>query len=266
MSDELLDCLGRRRSPPTSAFHAGRTPRNAGLRYPADPPPVEEIVAVMRAAGPGAYGDRLRGIIVVLWRAGLRVGEALALAETDLDPSRGSVLIRRGKGGKRREVGMDGWGWRQLEPWLEYRRQLPVGPLFLRSARPQPRPPLGARRGPSGAAPRRRPGRGAPPAGAPSAPPRPRRRDGPRGVPLVVIQRQLGHAHLGITRSICRALTTPKSSTPSTTAPRQSYPPAPACARRDGHYPPDDRFAAGAILLAPAAAGRDSVGCDRPIG
>jgi len=89
MSDELLDCLGRRRSPAaTSAFHAGRTPRNAGLRYPADPPPVEEIVAVMRAAGPGAYGDRLRGIIVVLWRAGLRVREALALAETDLDPSR----------------------------------------------------------------------------------------------------------------------------------------------------------------------------------
>jgi hypothetical protein len=70
MSDELLDCLGRRRSPAaTSAFHVGRTPRNAGLRYPADPPPVEEIVAVMRAAGPGAYGDRLRGIIVVHGKA-----------------------------------------------------------------------------------------------------------------------------------------------------------------------------------------------------
>src|SRR5450755_4192920 len=86
MSEELLDCLGRRRSPAaTSAFHAGRLPRNRGLRYPADPPPVEEIVAVMRAAGPGAYGDRLRAIVVVLWRAGLRIGEALALAETDLD-------------------------------------------------------------------------------------------------------------------------------------------------------------------------------------
>jgi len=47
----------------------------------------------MRAAGPGAYGDRLRAIIVVLWRAGLRVGEALALAETDLDPARGAVLV-----------------------------------------------------------------------------------------------------------------------------------------------------------------------------
>ncbi len=40
------------------------------------------------------------------WRGRLRVGEALALAEIDLDPSRGAILIRRGKGGKCREVGM----------------------------------------------------------------------------------------------------------------------------------------------------------------
>jgi integrase len=47
----------------------------------------------------------------VLWRAGLRIGEAMALTEPDLDPGRGSVLIRQGKGGKRREVGMDQWGF-----------------------------------------------------------------------------------------------------------------------------------------------------------
>ena len=112
MAKELVDCLGRRRSPATtSAFHVGRPPRNRGMRYPADPPPVEQIIAVMRAAGAGAYGDRLRGVMVVCWRAGLRVGEALALAETDLDPSRGAILIRKGKGGKRREVGMDRFGW-----------------------------------------------------------------------------------------------------------------------------------------------------------
>jgi integrase len=131
MSEELLDRLGRWRSPAaTWAFHVGRPPRNRGLRYPADPPAVEEIVAVMRAGGPGAHGDRLRAIIVVLCRAGLRVGEALALAETDLDPARGAVVVRRGRGGKRREVGLDAWGWRALDLWLEYRCQLPVGPLL----------------------------------------------------------------------------------------------------------------------------------------
>ncbi len=49
-SVSLLDCAGRRRSPATlREYHKGRTPRNKGLRYPADPPTVEEIIAVMRA-------------------------------------------------------------------------------------------------------------------------------------------------------------------------------------------------------------------------
>ena len=45
----VLDSAGRRRSPATlPGFHAGRPPRNKGMRYPADPPTVEEIIAVMR--------------------------------------------------------------------------------------------------------------------------------------------------------------------------------------------------------------------------
>jgi integrase len=131
MSELLLDRAGRRRSPATMpGFHAGRPPRNKGLRYPADPPKVGEIVAVMRAAGDDADGRRLRGLIAILWRAGLRIQEALDLSEADLDQRRGELLVRRGKEGRRREVGMDGWGWEQLQPWLELRLQLPVGPLL----------------------------------------------------------------------------------------------------------------------------------------
>ena len=127
----LLDCAGRRRSPATLAsFHQGRLPRNKGLRYRPDPPTVEEIVAVMRSTGDDPDGLRLRGVIIILWRAGLRISEALALAESDLDAHRGAVLVRRGKGGKRREVGMDRWAWEQLEPWLAVRARLPVGALF----------------------------------------------------------------------------------------------------------------------------------------
>ncbi len=70
----LLDAAGRRRSPATlPGFHCGRPPRNKGLRYPADPPAVEEIVAVMRVAGETLHGLRTRALIVVLWRAGLRI-------------------------------------------------------------------------------------------------------------------------------------------------------------------------------------------------
>jgi hypothetical protein len=68
MPEPLFDAAGRRRSPATMpGSHAGRPPRNKGVRYPADPPPVEEIVTVMRTAGESAHGHRLRALIVVLW-------------------------------------------------------------------------------------------------------------------------------------------------------------------------------------------------------
>jgi integrase len=56
-------------------------------------------------------------MIVVLWLAGLRVQEALTLAGHHFDQRRGSIFVRHGKGGRRREVGMDEWGWEHLRPW-----------------------------------------------------------------------------------------------------------------------------------------------------
>jgi site-specific recombinase XerD len=196
----VLDAAGRRRSPATlPGYHTGRPPRNKGIRYPADPPTIDEIVAVMRHTGEDRHGWRLRAMIVVLWRAGLRVQEALALTEHDLDHRRGSVLVRSGKGGRRREVGMDGWGWEQLRPWIGARAELPVGPLFCVIDGPTRGRPW------SGAAVRTEFRRVAAQAGV-------RRRFAPHqlrhahalelareGVPLNIIQRQLGHVNLGTT-------------------------------------------------------------------
>ena len=196
----LLDAAGDQQSPVTMpGYHQGRPPKNKGQRFPADPPPVEEIIAVMRATGNGADGARLRALIIVLWRAGLRISEALDLAETDLDRSRGAVLVRAGKGGRRREVGMDRWPWDQLTTYLEVRAALPVGALFCVL-----HGPTAGRRWEASAA-RRQLRRTAEAAGV-------RRRFAPHqlrhahaielaheGVPLVVIQRQLGHCNLGVT-------------------------------------------------------------------
>jgi site-specific recombinase XerD len=196
----LLDAAGRRRSPATlPGHHCGRPPRNKGRHYPADPPTVEEIVAVMRCAGQSPDGLRVRALIVVLWRAGLRISEALALAESDLDRVTGAVLVRRGKGGKRRKVGTDRWAWQQTAPWLDYRPALPVGALLCVLHRPtagRPWSPSAARSTLRDLAIT---------AGV-------RRRFAPHqlrhahavemareGVPLTVVQRQLGHANLGIT-------------------------------------------------------------------
>jgi len=205
----LIDAAGRPRSPATlPGFRAGCPPRNKGLRFPAEPPRVEEIIAVMRAAGSGAHGLRMRALVVVLWRAGLRINEALSLAETDLEPRRGAILVRHGKGDKRREVGMDEWAWEHVDPWARHRLTLPAGPFFCivdGATRGRTWSQSGAR-----AALRRL----ATVAGV-------RRRFAPHqlrhahavemareGVPLPAIQRQLGHAHLGVTSTYLQGIDT----------------------------------------------------------
>jgi site-specific recombinase XerD len=70
----------------------------------------------MRQTGDNGHGHRLTALIVMLWRAGLRINEALSLIETDLDRGRGAVLVRHGKNDRRREVGMDAWAWSAIEP------------------------------------------------------------------------------------------------------------------------------------------------------
>ena len=91
----LLDAAGRRRSPATTpGYLAGRAPHNKGMHYPPDPPRPEEIIVVMRQAGHGRHGLRMRALIAILWRGGLRISEALALNETDIDERRGSLLPR----------------------------------------------------------------------------------------------------------------------------------------------------------------------------
>jgi hypothetical protein len=79
MESVLLDAAGHRRSPATMpGYHRGRRPRNKGELYPADPPTVEKIIAVMRTIDDRPEGHRLRASIVLLWRAGLRINEALS--------------------------------------------------------------------------------------------------------------------------------------------------------------------------------------------
>jgi site-specific recombinase XerD len=127
----LLDAAGRRRSPASiPGYLSGRAPHNKSMQYPPDPPRPEEIVVVMRQAGHDRHGLRVRALVAVLWRGGLRISAALALNETDVDERRGSLLIRHGKGDKRRETGMDQFGFEQLAAWLTPRVSLPPGPLF----------------------------------------------------------------------------------------------------------------------------------------
>jgi hypothetical protein len=54
----LLDAAGHPRSPVTlPGYHQGRPPKNKGLTFPTDPPPIEEIIAVIRATSNNADGS-----------------------------------------------------------------------------------------------------------------------------------------------------------------------------------------------------------------
>ena len=146
MSDvPVLDARGYRRSKATlPGFHVGRPPRNRGRRHPADPPTTDELVRLLRGCGDSRSGERLRALIVLLWRSGLRISEALALDERDLDPSSGSITVRRGKGGRRRIVGMDPWAWIELKRWDAIREQPAPGPYFCVISGPTSGRPLSA--------------------------------------------------------------------------------------------------------------------------
>ena len=66
-----------------------------------------ELKALLRVCSArAATGLRNRALLVLGWRGGLRLGEALGLYPRDLDPVAGTVNVRRGKGGKQRLVGL----------------------------------------------------------------------------------------------------------------------------------------------------------------
>jgi site-specific recombinase XerD len=94
----------------------------------------DEVEALMRACSRRApTGRRNRAMIAVMWRCGLRCSELLALMPKDVDPEAGRVIVQRGKGGKRRVLGLDLGTSLVIEQWLVSRRKLGLGsksPLF----------------------------------------------------------------------------------------------------------------------------------------
>jgi site-specific recombinase XerC len=125
----------------------------AGVRRLLLPPRVEEIVAMMRQAADDRHGWRLRAIVVVLWRAGLRVQEALALAKHGLHVRRGSVRVRNGKGGRRPEVGIGRVGLAAAAPMAQRTGRAAGRLAVLHHRRPHARATVVRRRGPLRVAP-----------------------------------------------------------------------------------------------------------------
>ena len=124
-----------------SGYRAGMKPANAGHTYPAEVLTRDEVNRLLSACGRGSAGLRTRALITLLYRSGLRVAEALALRPKDLDLINGTVTVLHGKGNRRRTVGVDAQALAVVQLWLDRRRSLAIGPaapVFCTITQPNP--------------------------------------------------------------------------------------------------------------------------------
>lgn len=110
---------------------------NRGKRFPPDPVNAEEFALMLSCCVPLRSGReaelsaiRLRVLLVILYRSGLRISEALDLYESDLNHNLRAIMVRHGKGDKSRLVVVDEWGWREIEYWLTVRSEIAPGYLI----------------------------------------------------------------------------------------------------------------------------------------
>jgi integrase/recombinase XerD len=96
---------------------------------------LDEVAALIGAVRVARY----QALIMVLYGAGLRIAEALALEVTDIDGARGVIRVRHGKGNKAREAKLSP----SLYDWLRryWARERPPLP-YLFASRKTGKPPL----------------------------------------------------------------------------------------------------------------------------
>lgn len=116
-------------------YHKGRQPANKGKKYPAEILTPEEVAALFaQISSSTSIGIRNRALLTVLYRAGLRHSEALALLPKDVNLVTGSIAVLHGKGDRSRVVGIDPGAGMVIAQWMERRTGLGFGgslPLFV---------------------------------------------------------------------------------------------------------------------------------------
>jgi integrase/recombinase XerD len=107
-------------------------PSHKGQKFPPEVLTPEEVKALIRAGNPRApTGLRNRAIIAMLYGAGLRLSEALALRPNDVNIDAGTVLVRHGKGDKDRTASIDEVAAGHVARWMDARRVAKIGGRLL---------------------------------------------------------------------------------------------------------------------------------------
>jgi site-specific recombinase XerD len=104
------------------------------VKYPAEILDDDEVRRLIMAPSTDCpTGVRNRALLVLLYRSGLRISEALDLKPSDLDASKGTIRVLHGKGDKARTVGMDPMAFGIVQNWMTVRSTLGYNghnPLF----------------------------------------------------------------------------------------------------------------------------------------
>jgi len=85
---------------------------------------LDEIQKILGSFTDSVSGIRNQALVATMFAAGLRVSEAISLMPSDIDKAKNEVLIRNGKGGKTRRVGLLLSLIPYLDRWLEKRKSL----------------------------------------------------------------------------------------------------------------------------------------------
>lgn len=105
---------------------------HASRRFPPEVLTDIEVRVLMDACGTRPWtAVRNRALIVLLYRSGLRIAEALAVRPVDVafrrdagDACSGSIRVLVGKGGNSRTVGIDVGGMSVIADWMKFREYL----------------------------------------------------------------------------------------------------------------------------------------------
>jgi site-specific recombinase XerD len=101
--------------------------KTKGRKFPIELLDHDEVIRLLSTCS-GRAPTKIRNacLIILLWRAGCRVSEALSLLPKDLDERASTLNIRKGKGRKQRIIGLDPQAFASISRWMDARRQLGI--------------------------------------------------------------------------------------------------------------------------------------------